>query len=56
MAANDTVASVAPPTSMPPAAVGSLDSGTWRAETTRTSTPMGTLIRKIHRHEAALIR
>ena len=37
---------------MRPVAVGSRDSGTWRAETTRTSKPTGTLMRKIQRHDA----
>ncbi len=54
--ARDTVASTAPATSMRPVADGSCDSGTWRAETSRTTTPRGMLMRKIQRHEAAVIR
>ena len=53
---SDTVARKAPATSIRPVAEGSLDSGTWRADTSRTATPRGTLMRKIHRHEAAAIR
>ena len=42
----------APSTSKPRAASGSRDSGTCRAATSSTATATGTLIRKIHRHEA----
>ncbi len=50
------MAQAAPATSIRPVAVGSRVSGTCRAVTTRTTMPIGRLMRKIHRHDAAAIR
>lgn len=47
---------LAPARSTPPGPVDCRDSGTWRALTASTTRPIGTLIVKIHRHDAALMR
>ena len=50
------VTSVAPSTSTGPAAAGSLVSGTWRRAMTTTTTASGRLMRKMSRHDTALMR
>jgi hypothetical protein len=56
MPTRNTTAASAPAESSFPLAAGSTDSGTCRAPSTTTATAMGRLMKKIHRHDAAVIR